>query len=83
MQLITRFAARVKWPCFLVNGEDPKKISGVISRDGLNLINEGDADVYKDIDLLPFPERDKFWAIPKEDVNRRCLLYMFDKRVPI
>ena len=41
----------------LVNGEDPKKISGVISRDGLKLINEGDAEVYKDIDSLPHPER--------------------------
>ena len=41
----------------LVNGgRNLKLISGVISRDGSKLINLGDADVYKDIDSLPFPE---------------------------
>ena len=60
----------------LVNGENPKKISGVISRDGLKLINEGDAEVFKDIDSLPHPERDKFWAIPKEDVKSVDVSYI-------
>jgi anaerobic magnesium-protoporphyrin IX monomethyl ester cyclase len=47
----------------LVNGEDPAKISGVISRKGLGFQNNGDADVIKNIDLLPFPERDKLWGL--------------------
>ena len=62
----------------LVNGVNPKLISGVISRDGSKLINLGDADVYKDIDSLPFPERDKFWAVDKEDVKSIDELHLFN-----
>jgi len=53
----------------LVNGVNPTKISGVVSRtkfDGL-LHDNGDAAVIKPIDQLPFPERSKFWKIPEED----------------
>ncbi len=60
----------------LVNGVNPKLISGVISRDGSKLINLGDADVYKDIDSLPLPERDKFWAVAKEDVKSIDVSYI-------
>ena len=60
----------------LVNGVNPKLISGVISRDGSNLINLGDADVYKDIDSLSFPERDKFWGVSKEDIKTIDVSYI-------
>ena len=51
----------------LVNGQEPSSISGVVSRNGLKLINDGDAEVNKDIDSLPFPERDKFWGLTDEE----------------
>jgi len=47
----------------LVNGKDPKSISGVEARTGFNVLNNGSADVNKNIDNLEFPERDKFWGL--------------------
>ena len=49
----------------LVENKDPKTIPGVISRGTNSLIDNGIAPVIKDIDILPFPEREKFWGIPE------------------
>ena len=49
----------------LVENKDPKKIPGVISRGPGSLIFNGLAPIIKDVDNLPFPERDKFWGIPE------------------
>ena len=52
----------------LVNGKDPKFISGVTSRNEDGTIHSnGDAFVIQPIDQLPFPERKKFWKIPEEE----------------
>ena len=51
----------------LVEGQDPLKISGVISRDGTGFCNNGDAEVIKSIDDLPFPERNKIYGISNEE----------------
>jgi len=51
----------------LVEGKDPKNISGVVSRDSSGLINNFDADVIPDIDELPLPERDKFWGLTEDE----------------
>lgn len=51
----------------LVDGKEPTSISGVVSRKGSGVCNIGDADVNKDIDSLPFPERDKLWNIPDDE----------------
>ena len=51
----------------LVEGKDPATISGVTSRTGLSVLNNGDAEVNKDIDSLAFPERDKFWSLTEEE----------------
>ncbi len=51
----------------LIEGKDPKKISGVVSRSPSGLINNWDADVIPNIDDLPLPERDKFWGLSNED----------------
>ncbi len=61
----------------LVNGVDPRKISGVVSRDGIGFCNNGDANVIKSIDDLPFPERNKLYNIsesekPYVDVSYIC-----------
>jgi radical SAM superfamily enzyme YgiQ (UPF0313 family) len=61
----------------LVNGVDPRKISGVVSRDELGFCNNGDANVIKSIDDLPFPERNKLYNIsesekPYVDVSYIC-----------
>lgn len=50
----------------LVNGVDPKKILGCVSRNALGFIHHnGDAPAL-DADALPFPERDKFWNMTEE-----------------
>jgi len=50
----------------LVNGKDPRKIAGCVSRNKLGFIcHNGDATVL-DADILDFPERDKFWNITEE-----------------
>lgn len=51
----------------LVEGKDPTTISGVVSRTGLTLANSGDADVIKDVDSIPFPERDKFYGLTDDE----------------
>lgn len=52
----------------LVNGKDPLKISGVVSRTRFGTLNDnGDADIIKPVEQLPFPERNKFWKIPEEE----------------
>ena len=51
----------------LVEGQDPLNISGVISRDGAGFCNNGDAEVIKSIDDLPFPERNKLYGISNEE----------------
>jgi radical SAM superfamily enzyme YgiQ (UPF0313 family) len=52
----------------LVNGKDPKTISGVVSRNRFGGLNDnGDAEVIAPVEQLPFPERDKFWKIPQEE----------------
>lgn len=52
----------------LVNGKIPKEISGVTSRNRFGGIDDnGDADVIKPVEQLPFPERKKFWKIPEEE----------------
>jgi anaerobic magnesium-protoporphyrin IX monomethyl ester cyclase len=52
----------------LVNGENPKEIPGVVSRNLLGmLVDNGDYPPIKPLDQLPFPERNKFWKIPPEE----------------
>ena len=51
----------------LVEGSDPKNISGVVSRGPEGLIYNFDADVIRNIDGLPFPEREKFWGLTEEE----------------
>ena len=50
----------------LIEGKNPKNISGVVSRDGIGLCNNGDAEVM-DIDRLPFPEREKFYGMTNDE----------------
>ena len=61
----------------LVEGSKPDTISGVVSRNATGLCISGDADVIKNIDNLPFPEREKFWGLSTEqkltvDVSYIC-----------
>ncbi|MBI2358919.1 MAG: B12-binding domain-containing radical SAM protein [Deltaproteobacteria bacterium] len=51
----------------LVEGVNPETISGVVCRTRLGLRSNGDAEVIKQIDQLPFPERDKLWAISQAE----------------
>tara|TARA_B100000315_G_C14593325_1_gene597163 strand:+ start:2443 stop:3882 length:1440 start_codon:yes stop_codon:yes gene_type:complete len=51
----------------LVEGQDPLMISGVISREGAAFCKNGDAEVIKSIDDLPFPERNKLYGISNEE----------------
>ena len=51
----------------LVNGKNPKNISGVVSRDGLGFCDNGDASVIKSIDDLPYPERKKIYGISETE----------------
>jgi anaerobic magnesium-protoporphyrin IX monomethyl ester cyclase len=53
----------------LINGEDPVKISGVTSRTPFGKQGGGDAEKIKNIDLLPFPERDKLWGL--DDASKK------------
>jgi len=50
----------------LVQGESPENIIGVVSRTGNGLCNNGDATVMS-INELPFPEREKFYALSAEE----------------
>jgi anaerobic magnesium-protoporphyrin IX monomethyl ester cyclase len=51
----------------LVNGEPPENIQGVSSRNSNGIHNTGDAEVIANIDLLPFPERDKFFGMTDKE----------------
>ena len=51
----------------LVEGKEPKNITGVVSRGENELIYNFDADVIKNIDDLPLPERDKFWGLSSDE----------------
>lgn len=51
----------------LVEGQDPSTIQGVALRGPSGLASNGDAEVIRDIDGLPFPERDKFWGLTDEE----------------
>ena len=60
----------------LVENKDPKTIPGVISRQNNSLIDMGIAPVIKDIDILPFPEREKFWGIPESEKKNVDVSYI-------
>jgi len=60
----------------LVENKDPKTIPGVVSRGKTSLINNGIAPVIKNIDSLPFPERDKFWGIKEEEKKHVDVSYI-------
>jgi len=60
----------------LVENKDPKKIPGVISRGTNSLIHNGLAPIIKDVDNLPFPERDKFWGIPDSEKKNVDVSYI-------
>ena len=60
----------------LVENKDPKKIPGVISRGSGSLIFNGLAPIIKDVDNLPFPERDKFWGIPESEKKNVDVSYI-------
>ena len=60
----------------LVENKDPKKIPGVISRGPDSLIFNGLAPIIKDVDNLPFPERDKFWGIPESEKKNVDVSYI-------
>ena len=52
----------------LVNNVPLKDIKGITYRDKNNkLINNGIAPVIKNIDSLPYPERDKFYGLTDEE----------------
>ena len=60
----------------LIEGRNPKNISGVVSRvpDGLNY--NFDADVIRNIDGLPFPEREKFWGLTEDEKSMVDVSYI-------
>lgn len=45
----------------LLNGENPNLIQGVSFRDNGKIVNNNRSSVIKNLDEMPFPERDKFW----------------------
>ena len=53
--------------CDLVDGKEPKNITGVVSRGENGLIYNFDADVIKNVDNLPLPEREKFWGLSDDE----------------
>ena len=60
----------------LVNGKNPYSVSGVVSRTPVGLRNNGDAEVNDNIDLLPFPERDKLWNLTDIEKNSVDVSYI-------
>ena len=60
----------------LVENKDPKTIPGVISRGSNSLIFNGLAPIIKDVDGLPFPERDKLWGIPESEKKNVDVSYI-------
>jgi|TARA_B110001452_G_scaffold167892_1_gene140279 radical SAM superfamily enzyme YgiQ (UPF0313 family) len=60
----------------LVENKNPRFIQGVVSRDGDGLFKTGVAPVIKDINLLPLPERRKFWGIPTHEIKNIDVSYV-------
>ena len=60
----------------LVENKDPKTIPGVISRGKNSLINNGIAPIIKDINTLPFPEREKFWGVSESEKKNIDVSYI-------
>ncbi len=60
----------------LVENKDPKTIPGVISRGKNSLINNGIAPIIKDINALPFPEREKFWGVSESEKKNIDVSYI-------
>tara|TARA_B100000315_G_scaffold233276_1_gene246287 strand:- start:408 stop:1847 length:1440 start_codon:yes stop_codon:yes gene_type:complete len=63
----------------LIEGKSPEAISGVVTRNTLGLCNNGDADIIKDIDAIPYPERENLWGIDEDlkhtvDVSYICTI---------
>lgn len=60
----------------LVEGKDPRTIPGVASRNHLGVVNHnGDADTL-DCNILPFPERRKFWHLTPGQISTVDVSYM-------
>jgi len=60
----------------LVNGKNHEHIKGLGTRN-INCGSDiGDSNVIKDIDLLPFPEREKFWGMTGEDIKKVDVSYI-------
>lgn len=60
----------------LVENKDPRKIPGVVSRVNDSLFKTGIAPVIKDINILPMPEREKFWGIPESEKKHVDVSYV-------
>ena len=60
----------------LIEGRNAENISGVVSRSSSGLCNNGDANVIKNVDDLPYPERNKFWGIEKNDYHTVDVSYI-------
>jgi radical SAM superfamily enzyme YgiQ (UPF0313 family) len=60
----------------LVNGKNPEHIKGLGARNINCGSDVGDSNVIKDIDLLPFPEREKFWGVTKEEIKKIDVSYI-------
>ena len=60
----------------LVNGKNPELIKGLGTRNTNFGSDVGDSNVIKDIDLLPFPEREKFWGMKEEDIKKVDVSYI-------
>ena len=60
----------------LVNGKNPEHIKGLGSRNINCGSDVGDSDVIKDIDLLPHPEREKFWGVTEEEIKKIDVSYI-------
>lgn len=63
----------------LVEDVEPEQISGLGWRTKWGLRSNGDAEVIKNIDCLPFAERDKFWPLSEDqrrtvDVSYICTI---------
>lgn len=51
----------------LVEREKPNAIPGVVSRGQHGLNNNGDSEVIREVDGLPYPEREKFWGLTEDE----------------
>ena len=61
----------------LVNGENPSSIIGITYKNSKGeIINNGIAPIIKNIDKLPFPERDKFYGINDNEKKKIDVSYI-------